>query len=1680
MTTRVSDQVTPDSSAPAEELLGELFAAQAARTPTAIAVVSGDASLSYAELDARSNRLARYLVTRGAGPGRLVAVATERSAEMIVAVLGVLKAGAAYLPIDPANPADRIAFMLADANPAAILTSRALAGTAVGAASDGARPGVRGEPMIMLDDPAVRAAVAALPDTRLSDADRLAPLLPGHPAYVIYTSGSTGRPKGVTVEHHSAAWFVSWAASTFADRFGRVLASTSLSFDVSVFELFGPLACGGCVEVVQDVLVLAGGGWSGSLISTAPSAMAGVLAAAETSATAQTVVLAGEALTGPVLRAVREAVPGAQVINAYGPTEATVYATAGDVGAGPDLDDGPVPIGRPLPGAQVYVLDDGLRPVPVGVTGELYLAGAGLARGYLNRPALTADRFVACPFGAGERMYRTGDLVRWAGDGQLEFLGRADDQVKIRGLRIEPGEIEAVLAAQPGVGRAVVVVREDRPSDPRLVGYVVPRPGDQVDPAALRKEAARTLPGYMVPAAVLVMDALPLTVSGKLDRLALPAPDFGAAAGSQEPATPQEAVLCELFAQVLGIDRVGVEDNFFDLGGHSLMATRLISRVRSALGVELDIRVVFENPTVQSLARSLMEAGSARTPLTRVADRPERLPLSFSQQRLWFMNEYDGPSPLFNVPFAWRLRGGLDAEVLAAALRDVVGRHEALRTVFAVADGQPYQRVLDAAVAVPQVTMAAADQASLPGLLEQAVRYVFDLAGELPVRAWLFRMGPAEHVLVLVMHHTASDGWSAGVLVRDLSEAYRARLDGRAPEWAPLPVQYADYTLWQRRLLGEDRDGDGVLARQLEFWRSALAGLPDQLDLPADRLRPPQPSHRGGLVELELDAGLHRSLEELARTHRATVFMVLQAGLAMLLSRSGAGTDIPIGTMVAGRTDEALHDLVGFFGNTVVLRVDLSGDPGFGELLGRVRELDLTAFANQDVPFERLVEELNPVRSASRHPLFQVMLTSDDDTSRQWQVPGLQAQTESLVGETAKFDLSMFFRPEYAADGSPAGIRCSFEYARDLFDESTANALGGRLERLLSQAAADPGRRISELEMLTPAERELVVHRWNDTALEVAPATVPGVFAAQVARTPDAVAVVDSQTSLTFRELDERSSRLAAMLVDAGVTAESRVLVVMRRSTQLWVALLAVLKSGGVYVPVNVSWPVSRIAFVAGDVGAVAVLCDEEMVDLAEQVRPDGAPILLATAADAATGAPEGFTDADIHPNRLAYVIFTSGSTGVPKGVAVTHQDVVDMVLDPAWPEGVHERMLVHSPHSYDISTYELWIALLRGGTHVAAPPEEMSIARLAEVIAWAAPTAMWLTSALFDAVAAEQPSALAGLRMVVVGGDAVSGAAVRRVVERCPGVLMVNGYGPSESTTFTTLHAMTDFSEEQAAQPVPIGGPMANMRLYVLDSALRLVPVGVTGELYIAGAGMARGYMNRPGLTAERFVACPFGTGERMYRTGDLVRWNADGLLVFVGRVDLQVKIRGFRVEPGEIEAALVAQPEVGQAAVIAREDRPGDRRLVAYVVPVPGGRVDPAAARQEIARTLPEFMVPSAVVVMDALPLTVNGKLDRRALPVPDYSAVATGQEPATARESVLCDLFAQALGVDRVGVDDNFFDLGGHSLLAALLLARLEDQLGIKIGLKTFLANPSVNGVTSYVSLSSTEQRSASANA
>ncbi|WP_344940885.1 amino acid adenylation domain-containing protein [Actinomadura miaoliensis] len=1622
----------------------ELVEAQAARTPDAPAVTHAGTTLTYAELNARANRLARHLIGQGVGPEDRVGLALPRDADLVVAALAVLKAGAAYLPIDPAYPADRIAFMLDDAAPACVIT------TSTTRLPEGGR-------RVRLD--ALDLAVHSAAD--VTDADRVRPLRPGNAAYVIYTSGSTGRPKGVVVSHANAVDFCAWAARDFgAERLRRVLFSTSLNFDVSVFEWLAPLTVGGHVEVVRDLLEVAErGGWHGSLVSGVPSAMSALLGAGRPDLSASDVVLAGEALPPRLVRELRELLPDARISNIYGPTEATVYVTAWyDDGNA----EGMAPIGRPLANTRAYVLDAALRPVPVGAPGELYLAGDGLARGYLDRPALTAQRFVACPFGPrGERMYRTGDLVRWTRSGDIEYLGRADHQVKVRGFRIEPGEIETALTGHPDVAQSVVVARTDAAGDTTLLAYVVPAPGRTADPAALRAFAGETLPDYMVPAAVVVLDELPLNPNGKLDRAALPAPGFAASPESRAPRDAREQTLCGIFADVLGVERVGIDDDFFDLGGDSLKATRVAARARAALGCDLAVRAVFEAPTVAALAARLDASGGRRPALT-AGRRPDPLPVSYAQRRLWFINDLDGGSAVYNIPIPLRLTGRLDLDAVRAAMDDMLARHEALRTVFTEIGGEPHQRILRYPDEVDPVLtvadLAAATDAERRREILAAATRGFDLTRDLPVRAHVFRLGRRddgdEHLLLIVLHHVAGDGWSMEPLATDLITAYAARAEGRAPVWEPLPVQYADYALWQRALLGSEDDPGSLAARQLAYWKQALAGLPDQLELPTDRPRPARASHRGAQVPFTLPAGLHAALADLAREHRASLFMVLQAALAGLFTRLGAGTDIPIGSPVAGRTDRALDGLVGVFVNTLVLRTDTSGDPAFTELLARVRDTDLAAFAHQDVPFERLVEVLNPRRSLARHPLFQVMISMQTDPSARVELPGLTVALEPVDTGVSRFDLALLVDERRDAAGNPAGIDCRLEYAVDLFDAGTARSMAVRLERLLAAVAADPGRRLGAVDLLEETERHRLFGEWNDTALPVPDALAPELVEAQAARTPDAPAVTHGGTTLTYAELNARANRLARHLIGRGVGPEDRVALALPRDTDLVVAALAVLKTGAAYLPIDPAYPADRIAFMLDDAAPACVLTTRGIA------LPDGAPRVELDALPLPEHPAGNVTDADrvrpLRPGHAAYVIYTSGSTGRPKGVVVSHAGLADFCAGGAafYGAGRLHRVLFSTSLNFDVSVFE-WLVPLTVGGHVEVVRDLLEVA---ERGGWEGTLVSGVPSALAVLLARD------GLRLRVddlaFGGEALPPQLLRDARERVPGARLSNIYGPTEATVFVTGW----FDDGDDGGVAPIGRPMANTRAYVLDAALRPVPVGVPGELYVAGDGLARGYLGRPSLTAERFVACPFGPpGARMYRTGDLVRWTRSGDIEYLGRADHQVKVRGFRIEPGEIETALTGHPDVAQSVVVARTDAAGDTVLAAYVVPTPGATPDTAALRAFVARTLPDYMVPSAVVVLDAMPLTPNGKLDRAALPAPDLAAAsAGGRAPRDAREEILSGIVADVLGLERVGVDDGFFDLGGDSLKATRVVARARAALGVELPVRALFETPTVAGL------------------
>ncbi|HEY3896255.1 MAG TPA: amino acid adenylation domain-containing protein, partial [Pseudonocardiaceae bacterium] len=1138
-------------------------------------------------------------------------------------------------------------------------------------------------------------------------------------------------------------------------------------------------------------------------------------------------------------------------------------------------------------------------------------------------------------------MYRTGDLARWRADGVLEFAGRIDDQVKIRGFRVEPGEVEAVLAGHADVARAVVVAREDRPGDKRLVAYVVAAPASVVQTDLLRGFLRERLPEYMVPAAVVVLDTLPLTLNGKLDRRALPAPRFGSAGASRAPRTPHEQLLAELFAEVLGVASVGVDDDFFALGGHSLSATRLVTRLRATLGVELALRVLFDTPTVAGVATRLGDAGPVRAALTRYA-RPDPMPLSFAQRRLWFLHQLEGPSATYNVPLVLRLRGDLDRDALRVALGDVVARHESLRTVFPQVDGVPCQQVLDAQVVHPALPVTHASGTDLPGLLATAARRGFDLGVEAPVRAELFTLAPSEHVLLMVVHHIAGDGWSMGPLARELAVAYGARCHGEVPRWAPLPVQYADYTLWQHQLLGEHTDPDSLFATQLGYWTQALAGLPEQLELPTDRARPAVASHRGGQVPIRLEPRLHQGLTGLARRGGASVFMVVQAGLAALLSKLGAGHDIPIGSPIAGRTDQALDELVGFFVNTVVLRTDTSGAPTFTELLARVRDTALSVYANQDVPFEYLVETLNPARSQARHPLFQVMLIVQNTPDPGVDLPGVQVTPVRVDTGVAKFDLTFALSERHTADGAPQGIDGIVEYACDLFDPATVETITTRWVRLLNAVVAHPDQPLNKLDILTAAERHQLLHTCNATTTPFSPATLPGLFKTQAAATPQAVAVISGDTALTYHQLNAAANQLAHTLITRGVGPEQIVALTLPRSADLIVAILGVLKTGAAYLPLDPDYPPARIAFMLSDAHPALLLTTTQTGG----GLPDTGLIPRLVLDDPHTiellgGCPDTDpTDTDrttpLRPEHPAYVIYTSGSTGQPKGVTVTHAGIPSLAA--AQIERLHidarSRVLAFASPSFDASVSELCMALLSGAGLVVAAAEQLLPAEpLAALVTDRQVSHVTVPPSVLAALPGED-GLPAGMTLVVAG-------------EPCPpelveawsvGRRMVNAYGPTETTVCAT---MSDPLSDATQMP-PAGGPIANTRVFVLDAGLQLVPVGVVGELYIAGAGLARGYLGRAGLTAGRFVACPFGTaGERMYRTGDLARWRADGVLEFAGRVDDQVKIRGFRVEPGEVEAVLAGHADVARAVVVAREDRPGDKRLVAYVVAAPASVV-------------------------------------------------------------------------------------------------------------------------------------------
>ncbi|MEY9590698.1 amino acid adenylation domain-containing protein [Bradyrhizobium yuanmingense] len=1642
-----------------ERCIHELFEAQVQQAPEAVAVVHDKERLSYGELNARANRLAHHLIELGVKPEQPVAICVERSLAMVVAVLAILKAGGAYLPLDPAYPLARLRQIVDDAKPKLLLCD--VAGrTALGAEA------VADVTVVDLE-----RATPAWAERPPSNPDRgTLGLTSRHLAYVIYTSGSTGIPKGVEMSHGA---LVNSLAGISTSKLCTLQFAT-LNFDVSCQELFICWKDGGVLVLLReetrrhfsDLLEFVEREAIERLFLpfVALNHFAEVWNAQRVQLPSlKELYTAGERLQAtPLLRAFFEAHPNARLINQYGSTEISVISEhhlAADPSCWPEMPH----VGRPIANTRVYLLDGYGAPVPFGAVGELYIGGAGVARGYLNRPELTAERFIASPFVEGDRLYRTGDLARYLPDGNIEFLGRNDDQVKVRGYRIEPGEIVARLCEHAWVREAVVVARQNDGGDKHLIAYVVCAPeagsgeGDGGGLAgALRAHLSARLPDYMVPSAFVQLAALPLTVNGKLDRNALPAPadQAYALAAYESPQGAVEAALARIWAELLGVEHIGRNDHFFELGGHSLLAVQMTSRLSQAVGVELPLSTLFARPVLADLAASIVEllgrSGPQQLPSIAPVSRHEPLVLSFAQQRLWFLAQLHEGSTNYHIPLALRLRGLLDRRAWQHSLDRLFARHEALRSVFVATQGKPRVEVLPPDAGLPILEQDLRErsdaEAALLDLCHEEGRTPFDLARGPLIRGRLIRIADEEHVFLLTQHHIVSDGWSMGLLLGELSQLYRAFEAGQDDPLPPLAIQYPDYAAWQRQWLSGER-----LQKQAQYWRKALAGTA-RLVLPTDHARPAQQSFAAAAIPIVIDADLTRELKRLSLQHGTTLFMTVLAAWAAVLSRLSGQDDLVIGVPSANRGHREIEELIGFFVNTLALRLDLSGEPSVSELLERTRRTVLAAQEHQDLPFEQVVEIVQPPRALDHTPLFQVMLAWENNAVGSLDLPGLSVEAAGEEIDQVEFDLELSLG-EHGEE-----IAGTLGYATALFDQATMERQRGYLIAVLRAMAADAQQEVRRIELLPIAERTYLLEELNRTAAPYpAERCIHELFEAQVQKTPHAVAVICEDERLSYGELNARANRLAHHLIALGVKPGDRIATVMDRSVALLMSQLAILKVGGVYVPIDRALPSARQELLMADCAARLVLCGDGLVEARIPVLATE-PLI----AGAGSSSDPGLA---LSAETAAYVMYTSGSTGLPKGVVVPHRAVNRLVINNGYVKiDAGDRVAWAGNPAFDASTFEVWASLLNGACivvmHAATVRDAPSFTRALEQHQV---TSLFLTTALFNQYASSIAPTLAQLKHLLCGGERSDLASFLRLLEEKGPVRLIHCYGPTETTTFATFWTCpADFK----GSVVPIGRPIANTRVYLLDGYGAPVPFGAVGELYIGGAGVARGYLNRPELTAERFIASPFVEGDRLYRTGDLARYLPDGNIEFLGRNDDQVKVRGYRIEPGEIVARLCEHAWVREAVVVARQNDGGDKHLIAYVVCAPeagsgegdGGGLA-GALRAHLSARLPDYMVPSAFVQLAALPLTVNGKLDRNALPAPadQAYALAAYESPQGAVEAALARIWAELLGVERIGRNDHFFELGGHSLLAVQMTSRLSQAVGVELPLSTLFARP-----------------------
>ncbi|MEE4186422.1 MAG: amino acid adenylation domain-containing protein [Gammaproteobacteria bacterium] len=1618
--------------------VARLVEQQAQRTPADCAIVAGTAELSYAELDTRADALAAALQTHGAQHDTRVVVCMPRSIDLVVAVLAVMKSGAACVPVDPDYPAARRARILAMAQPVAAVTAEA----------GGEWPS--GTAVVALDRFDWRAPATST----LHGA--------GEIAYVLFTSGSTGEPKGVEMTHAGLSNLVQWQISQ--PRLAvpaRTLQFASLSFDVSFQEIFTTWAQGGCLVLVdaetrRDMAALARHlTMTGTERLYLPFAalsplVDALLTGAQGRPALRDVIVAGEQLQiTPALRELFANLDDACLHNHYGPTEThvvTACTLAGDPAGWPALP----PIGRPLANTRAYVLDHHQQPVPVGVPGELHIAGVQVARGYLGRAELTAERFIDDPFASqsGTRMYRTGDRARWRADGQLEYLGRTDQQLKWRGYRIEPGEIEASLTQHPAVLQSAVVLREDTPGDPRLIAYVVGATAEP-DIEELRAHLRAQLPAYMLPSQFVVLQSLPLTPSGKLARNLLPRPE--AAAPGSDPVAPRTVVetrLVRLWCDVLGLEQVGIHDDFFHLGGHSLLATQLISRIRDAFGIEVPLIELFDKPTVAEFAPLLPEPAAAAPAAIPCADRRSSLPLSFAQQRLWFLDQLEPGNSAYNFPVALALQGQLDIGCLEQALQALTERHESLRTVFSGTATDAAQQVLPACAVQLQQATVPADRNGREAELRRLTRVPFDLQQGPLLRAHLLRVAASDtHILLLVMHHIVTDGWSLNIILTELAALYAAAVHGQPSPLPALPVQYADYASWQRAWLQGDE-----LERQLSFWRKALADMPPVLELPLDYPRPAEQTYHGSSVFTVIPRPLLLQLQALARRENCTLYMLLLAAFDVLLAKYAGTTELVVGTPIAGRQRSELESLIGYFSNTLAIPARLDAEDRFTEFLRGVKQATLDAYAHQDLPFEKLVEELQPERSLSHPPIFQVMFVLQNAPLSAVQFDTCDATLVGFEMGIAKFDLLL----EVAETRD--GLRAGLQYNSDLFAAASMERMLNHLHTLLAAIIERPETRLKELPLISPSARRQALQALARPPVDYPPTRVQCLVEEQAVRTPDRLAVEMAGRGWSYAELNARANRLCRQLQAQGTVPGQRIGICMERSLQMTAGVLSILKAGAAYVSLDPGYPASRIEAMLADADVELVLtqaalraalphsCRTLVVDDSEALPPRD---------DTAAANPPPTGDS-------VYVIFTSGSTGRAKGVELTHAGVSNLVQWQNRQPGLDTpaRTLQFASLSFDVSFQELFTTWAQGGTVVLVDEDERrDFTALTQLLESARIERLYLPCAALQPLA---NAALAAaprlpLRDVIVAGEQLQITPdVRALFAALPGTRLHNHYGPSETHVITS-HTLGVSPADWPVLP-PIGRPVDNTAVYVLDADGQPVPPGIPGELCAAGVQVATGYVGNPALNAGRFSKDPFGPeGRRMYRTGDRVRLNGANELEYCGRADSQFKWRGYRIEPGEIEAVLSAHADVAQAAVLLREDRPGDPQLVAYAAT--GNRNTAAAVlRDHLAAQLPPYMVPALIVTLPELPLTPSGKLDRRALPAPQQvAATLPYRAPATPLEQLLTEQYAAVLNIERVSSDADFFQLGGHSLLATRLISRIRDAAGIELPLKDVFRHP-----------------------